>query len=145
MAMPGAQRAHLIIHMSADEKPNRYVVVSALGIGQIVAWGSTFYLLTVLAPAIARDTGWPYDWVIGGVSVGLLLTSSSFVLPAVLDKDYTRRGYARKGTRCLLLARTKRGLHKAPREVVAAKEYQSERLPPLTRLVLVMGRFFVRC
>jgi MFS family permease len=63
----------LIIHMSADEKPNRYVVVSALGIGQIVTWGSTFYLLAVLAPAIARDTGWPYDWVIGGVSVGLLV------------------------------------------------------------------------
>jgi len=59
--------------MSVDEKPNRRVVVSVLGVGQILAWGSTFYLLAVLAPAIVRDTGWSYDWVISGVSVGLLV------------------------------------------------------------------------
>jgi len=27
----------------------------------------------VLAPAIVRDTGWAFDWVISGVSVGLLV------------------------------------------------------------------------
>jgi len=59
--------------MSADEKPDRRVVVSALGIGQILSWGSTFYLLAVLAPAIVRDTGWTYDGVISGVSIGLLV------------------------------------------------------------------------
>ena len=37
-----------MVEMSADEKPNRRVVVSALGIGQILSWGSTFYLLAVL-------------------------------------------------------------------------------------------------
>ena len=56
----------------ADGKPNRCAVVSVLGLGQILAWGSTFYLLAVLAPAIVRDTGWAYDQVISGVSVGLL-------------------------------------------------------------------------
>jgi len=59
--------------MNADEKPNRRVVVSTLGIGQILSWGSTFYLLAVLAPSIVRDTAWPFDWVISGVSVGLLV------------------------------------------------------------------------
>jgi MFS family permease len=59
--------------MNADEKPNRRLVVSVLGIGQILSWGSTFYLLAVLAPAIVRDTGWSYDAVISGVSVGLLV------------------------------------------------------------------------
>jgi MFS family permease len=59
--------------VSADEKPNRCVVVSVLGSGQILSWGSTFYLLAVLAPAIVRETGWSYDWVISGVSVGLLV------------------------------------------------------------------------
>jgi MFS family permease len=55
-----------------QEKPDRRIVVAALGVTQILAWGSTFYLLGVLANPIARDTGWGYDWVISGVSVGLL-------------------------------------------------------------------------
>lgn len=58
---------------TADGKPNSRIVVSVLGVGQILSWGTTFYLLAVLAPAIVRDTGWTYDWVIGGVSVGLLV------------------------------------------------------------------------
>jgi len=53
--------------------PNRRIVIPALGITQIFAWGSTFYLPAVLAPFIAKDTGWSYDWIIGGVSVGLLV------------------------------------------------------------------------
>jgi predicted MFS family arabinose efflux permease len=53
--------------------PDRRIVVPALGVTQILAWGSTFYLLGVLAPPIAADTGWSYDWVIGGVSLGLLV------------------------------------------------------------------------
>ena len=55
-----------------QEKPDRRIVVAALGVTQILAWGSTFYLLGVLANPIARDTGWGYDLVISGVSVGLL-------------------------------------------------------------------------
>jgi MFS family permease len=54
-------------------KPGRRVVVAALGITQILAWGSTFYLLGVLAHPIALDTGWSYESVISGVSVGLLM------------------------------------------------------------------------
>jgi predicted MFS family arabinose efflux permease len=53
--------------------PDRRIVVSALGITQIFAWGSTFYLPAALAPLIASDTGWPYDLTVGGVSVGLLV------------------------------------------------------------------------
>lgn len=49
------------------------VVVPALGVVQILMWGSTFYLLAVLAPAIVADTGWSFRWVIGGVSIGLLV------------------------------------------------------------------------
>jgi MFS family permease len=54
-----------------DPQRHWQLVIGALGVTQILAWGSTFYLLAVLAEPIARDTGWPYDWVIGGVSVGL--------------------------------------------------------------------------
>jgi predicted MFS family arabinose efflux permease len=53
--------------------PDRRVIIPALGIAQIFAWGSTFYLLAALAPLIASDTGWPYDLTVGGVSVGLLV------------------------------------------------------------------------
>lgn len=48
-------------------------VIAALGIAQILAWGSSFYLLAVLAGPISRDTGWPLPWVVGGVSLGLLV------------------------------------------------------------------------
>jgi MFS family permease len=52
---------------------NPLVVVTALGVCQILGWGSTFYLPAVLAPAIVRDTGWPLSWVISGASLGLLV------------------------------------------------------------------------
>ncbi|MGL3807152.1 MFS transporter [Paeniglutamicibacter sp. R2-26] len=51
----------------------RGYVVTGLGIGQILSWGSTFYLLAVLAGPIAEDTGWPGAMVVAGVSVGLLV------------------------------------------------------------------------
>ena len=58
-----------------SEEPDRRVVVAALGITQIFAWGSTLYLLGVLGHPIALDTGWSYEFVISGVSVGLLTAS----------------------------------------------------------------------
>jgi predicted MFS family arabinose efflux permease len=53
--------------------PDRRIIIPALGITQIFAWGSTFYLPAALAPLIASDTGWAYDSILGGVSVGLLI------------------------------------------------------------------------
>jgi predicted MFS family arabinose efflux permease len=53
--------------------PDRRIVIPALGIAQIFAWGSTFYLLGVLAPLIVSDMGWSYDLVVAGVSIGLLI------------------------------------------------------------------------
>lgn len=43
-----------------------------LGIVQIFAWGSTYYLLAVLAGPIVQDTGWSRLMVMGGFSLGLL-------------------------------------------------------------------------
>lgn len=51
---------------------NRLTVISALGVVEILAWGSSFYLPAVLAGPIAADTGWPLTWVVGGLSIGLL-------------------------------------------------------------------------
>jgi MFS family permease len=52
---------------------SRLVVVTALGITQILGWGSTYYLPAVLAVPIVQDTGWALDWVVGGLSIGLLI------------------------------------------------------------------------
>jgi len=47
-------------------------LISGLGIVQIFAWGSTYYLLAVLADPIVLDTGWSRLMVMGGFSLGLL-------------------------------------------------------------------------
>ncbi|MCE4226269.1 MFS transporter [Methylobacterium sp. C25] len=50
----------------------RLVVIGALGVVQILTWGSSFYLLAVLSQPMSTDTGWPLSWIIGGLSAGLL-------------------------------------------------------------------------
>jgi predicted MFS family arabinose efflux permease len=50
-----------------------WVTVLAVGLTQIFAWGATYYLLAILAEPIATDTGWPEAWVVGGLSLGLLI------------------------------------------------------------------------
>lgn len=59
------------------------LVVPALGVVQIFAWGSSYYLLAVLAEPIAADTGWPMAWVVGALSLGLLTAGA--VSPRVGD------------------------------------------------------------
>ncbi|MDT3684252.1 MAG: MFS transporter [Pseudorhodoplanes sp.] len=53
--------------------PSSRTVVAALGLVQILAWGSSFYFPAVFAAPIAAETGWPLAWVVGGVSIGLLV------------------------------------------------------------------------
>ncbi|MDX6804915.1 MFS transporter [Terrihabitans rhizophilus] len=47
--------------------------IGALGIGQILAWGSSYYLPAVLAAPIAADTGWSLGMVVGGLSAAMLV------------------------------------------------------------------------
>jgi predicted MFS family arabinose efflux permease len=49
--------------------------VLALGITQIIGWGTTVYALGVLAKPIATDTGWRFDLVVGGFTSGLLASA----------------------------------------------------------------------
>lgn len=56
-------------------------MVSCVGVAQILAWGTSYYLLAVLAGPIAADTGWPLTWVMGALSIGLLV--SGLVSPRV--------------------------------------------------------------
>ncbi len=66
---------------AASEPRRRFVVIASIGIGQILAWGSSFYLLAVLAGPVVRATGWSKDWIIGALSLGLLI--SGVVSPRV--------------------------------------------------------------
>ncbi|HYG27148.1 MAG TPA: MFS transporter, partial [Caulobacteraceae bacterium] len=50
----------------------RWVVASAVGLAQMLAFGTSLYLLTVLAQPIHADTGWSLEWVVGGMSIGSL-------------------------------------------------------------------------
>ena len=52
---------------------DRRLVVSALGIGQILAWGTSFYFPAVFAAVIVAETGWSLGLVVSGTSIGLLV------------------------------------------------------------------------
>jgi MFS family permease len=65
----------------------RLMRVSALGIAQILGWGTSFYFPAVLAVPIVADTGWPIAWVVGGTSIGLLV--AGLIAPrvgAIIDR-----------------------------------------------------------
>jgi MFS family permease len=80
----------------ASKTPNRVVVISVLGVTQIFAWGSSYYLPAVLAKLIAADTGWSLSWVVGGLSLGLLV--------AGLVSPWVGRAIAQCGGRPVLAA-----------------------------------------
>ncbi|HEX5210501.1 MAG TPA: MFS transporter [Pseudolabrys sp.] len=52
---------------------DRRIVITALGIAQILAWGTSFYFPAVFAGPIVADTGWSLGFVVGGTSIGLLV------------------------------------------------------------------------
>ncbi len=56
-----------------NNPPSRAVLVCFLGIGQIFAWGSTFYLPAVAARAITADLNIALSSATGGLCAGLLV------------------------------------------------------------------------
>ena len=60
---------------------SRLAVTTTVGLAQILAWGSSYYLVSVLAKPMGTDTGWPLSWIVGGLSVGFLV--SGLVSPRV--------------------------------------------------------------
>ncbi|ABD56804.1 MFS transporter [Jannaschia sp. CCS1] len=57
--------------------PTPWTTVPILGIIQILTWGTTFYLLSILAEPIALDTGWSALSVTFGISLALLVSGLS--------------------------------------------------------------------
>lgn len=58
---------------AATRPIDRRVVITALGVAQILAWGTSFYFPAVFAEPIVRDTGWSLGLVVGGTTIGLLV------------------------------------------------------------------------
>jgi MFS family permease len=90
----------------------RGVVVTSLGVHQILAWGSSYYLLAVLAEPIARDTGWSLAWIVGALSLGLLV--EGLVAPLVGDAIERHGGRPVLAASAVLLAAGLAGLALAP-------------------------------
>ena len=63
--------------------------IFALGITQIIAWGTTLYALGVLGGPIAADTGWSRSLVFAGLTVGLL---TSGIFSTTIGKAIDRHG-----------------------------------------------------
>jgi MFS family permease len=51
------------------------VLVSAVGFGQIISWGCSYYLLAVLAEPIMAETGWSLTGIVSGLSLGFLVAA----------------------------------------------------------------------
>ena len=83
--------------LSALQRPlDRRVVITALGVGQILAWGTSFYFPAVFAEPIVVETGWSLGYVVAGTSLGLLV--------AGLISPQVGRIIDRRGGRPVLLA-----------------------------------------
>ncbi len=64
-------------------------VIAVLGVTEILAYGSTYYLPAVLAKPISVDTGWPLAWIVGGLSLGWLVSG---VVSPIVGRTIDRRG-----------------------------------------------------
>ena len=58
--------------MSASSYCGR-VVVAALGLTQIIGYGTLYYSFSALAASMAKDFGWSPEWVFGAFSTSLLV------------------------------------------------------------------------
>ncbi len=70
-------------------KSGKFVTITILGITQIFAWGSSYYLPAVIAGPIAQETQWPLTWVVAGLSLGLLVAA---LVSPTMGKQVERHG-----------------------------------------------------
>ncbi|MEQ9257791.1 MAG: MFS transporter [Roseovarius sp.] len=86
----------------ASGQGRRWLVISALGVVMIFTWGSTFYLMAVLAAPIAADTGWGLGAITGALSAGLLV--AGLVSPMVGQAISQHGGRPVLAAGCALIA-----------------------------------------
>jgi predicted MFS family arabinose efflux permease len=111
--------------MAATEIPallQRPVIraVLALGITQIIGWGSTVYALGVLAKPITADTGWRFDFVVGGFTAALLASGLVSAWAGRLMDRRGARGVMTSGSALMALAQLVIALAPGPVAYLAA-------------------------
>jgi sugar phosphate permease len=73
-----------------------WLIISGLGITQIIGWGTTYYALGALSQDIAASTGWPKTLIFGAFSAALLLSG--------LTSRWSGRLIDRRGGRRMMMA-----------------------------------------
>lgn len=58
--------------MTIAERPP-VAAILALGLTQIIGYGSLYYSFSILAPSMARDLNWSSEWIFGALSAALLI------------------------------------------------------------------------
>ena len=54
-------------------RPGAKTIITALGVGQILGWGSAFYLMAVIARPVAEEMDWDFTTIISGHMLALLI------------------------------------------------------------------------
>lgn len=83
--------------------PDHRVLAGLLGAVQILTWGSSFYLLAILATPIVQDTGWSAFAVTGGISIALLTSALMAGSIGRAINRYGGRWVMSRGVICLSL------------------------------------------
>lgn len=74
---------------SAQRVPNLWRRVCALGVAQIVSWGTLFYTIAVLGASMRADTGVGELWLFGSFTAGLFLSG---IASPMVGREIDARG-----------------------------------------------------
>lgn len=73
------------------ETDNSRALITALGVGQVCAWGSLYYSFPVIAEAMMAELGWSKTDVYGAATIGLVLAGFlAYPVGVAIDKGYGR-------------------------------------------------------
>jgi predicted MFS family arabinose efflux permease len=82
--------------MTPSKRASHLLRNAALGTTQILLWGGSYFLMAVIADAVVATTGWSRAWVVGALSIAILVSG----LPA----PFVGRLIRRYGGRSVLIA-----------------------------------------
>lgn len=57
---------------AASERPP-IAAILALGLTQVIGYGTLYYSFSILAPDMARGLDWSAEWIFGALSAALLI------------------------------------------------------------------------
>lgn len=59
--------------MTTSTERSPVAAILALGLTQIIGYGTLYYSFSILAPDMARDLDWSSEWIFGALSISLLI------------------------------------------------------------------------